>query len=121
MTYIRGCFYTMELNELQIQRREKLVRLRELGINPYPAQPYDVNASAADIKENYENDKLNYKDISFAGRIMSIRIMGKAAFAVLQDSTDRMQIYVNRDEVCPGEDKLYTMKFLKNCLISVIL
>lgn len=114
MTYIRGCFYTMELNELQIQRREKLVRLRELGINPYPAQPYDVNASAADIKENYENDKLNYKDISFAGRIMSIRIMGKAAFAVLQDSTDRMQIYVNRDEVCPGEDKtLYNEVFKK--------
>ena len=114
MTYIRGCFYTMELNELQIQRREKLVRLRELGINPYPAKPYDVNASAADIKENYENDKLNYKDISFAGRIMSIRIMGKAAFAVLQDSTDRMQIYVNRDEVCPGEDKtLYNEVFKK--------
>jgi lysyl-tRNA synthetase class 2 len=104
----------MELNELQIQRREKLVRLRELGINPYPAQPYDVNATAADIKENYENDKLNYKDISFAGRIMSIRIMGKAAFAVLQDSTDRIQIYVNRDELCPGEDKtMYNEVFKK--------
>lgn len=104
----------MELNELQIQRREKLVRLRELGINPYPAQPYDVNTTAADIKENYENDKLNYKDISFAGRIMSIRIMGKAAFAVLQDSTDRIQIYVNRDELCPGEDKtMYNEVFKK--------
>lgn len=104
----------MELNELQIQRREKLVRLRELGIDPYPAQPYDVNASASDIKENYENDKLNYKDISLAGRIMSIRIMGKAAFAVLQDSTDRIQIYVNRDELCPGDDKtMYNEVFKK--------
>jgi len=104
----------MELNELQIQRREKLVRLRELGINPYPAQPYDVNAKAADIKQNYENDKLNYKDISLAGRIMSIRIMGKAAFAVLQDSTDRIQIYVNRDELCQGEDKtMYNEVFKK--------
>jgi len=104
----------MELNELQIQRREKLVRLRELGINPYPAHPYQVNATALDIKQNYENDKLNYKDISFAGRIMSVRIMGKAAFAVLQDSTERIQIYVNRDELCPGEDKtLYNEVFKK--------
>ena len=104
----------MELNELQIQRREKLTKLRELGINPYPAQPYNVNATAADIKQNYENDKLNYKDISIAGRIMGIRIMGKAAFAVLQDSTDRIQIYVNRDEICPGEDKtLYNDVFKK--------
>jgi len=104
----------MELNELQIQRREKLIRLRELGINPYPALPYEVNASASDIKENYENDKINYKDISLAGRIMSVRIMGKAAFALLQDSTDRIQIYVNRDEICPGEDKtLYNEVFKK--------
>lgn len=104
----------MELNELQIQRREKLDKLRALGINPYPAQPFDVNANAADIKENYENDKLNYKDISIAGRIMSIRIMGKAAFAVLQDATGRIQLYVNRDELCPGEDKtLYNEVFKK--------
>lgn len=104
----------MELNELQIQRREKLTRLRELGINPYPAQPYTVNATAADIKENYENDKINYKDISMAGRIMGIRIMGKAAFAVLQDSTERIQLYVNRDEICPEEDKtLYNEVFKK--------
>jgi lysyl-tRNA synthetase class 2 len=104
----------MELNELQIQRREKLGRLRELGINPYPAAPFNVNATAADIKENYENDKLNYKDISIAGRIMSVRIMGKAAFAVMQDATDRIQLYVNRDEICPDEDKtMYNEVFKK--------
>lgn len=104
----------MELNELQIQRREKLGKLRELGINPYPAQPYDVNATAADIRENYENDKLNYKDITIAGRLMSVRIMGKASFAVIQDATGRLQLYINRDEICPGEDKtLYNEVFKK--------
>ncbi len=106
----------MELNELQIQRREKLKRLRELGINPYPAQPYEVNAQAADILENYQNDKLNYKDISMAGRIMSIRIMGKAAFAVIQDASGRIQIYVNRDEICPGEDKTQYNEVFKKLL-----
>jgi lysyl-tRNA synthetase class 2 len=94
-----------ELSEQEILRREKLNEIRSLGIDPYPADEFTVNVNAADIKENYERDKLNYKDISFAGRIMSIRDMGKAAFAVLQDSTGRIQIYIKRDEVCPGEDK----------------
>lgn len=94
-----------ELSEQELLRRSKLEELRKAGIDPYPAEEFEVNASAADIKENYERDKLNYKDISLAGRIMMVRDMGKAAFAELQDATGRIQIYVKRDEVCPGEDK----------------
>jgi lysyl-tRNA synthetase class 2 len=94
-----------ELSEQEILRRQKLEELKKMGVDPYPAEEFKVNASAFDIKENYERDKLNYKDISFAGRIMSVRDMGKAAFAVLQDTTGRIQIYVKRDEICPGEDK----------------
>ncbi|HWY11478.1 MAG TPA: lysine--tRNA ligase [Bacteroidia bacterium] len=94
-----------ELSEQEILRREKLSEIRSLGIDPYPAEEFPINVNAADIKENYERDKLNYKDISFAGRIMSVRDMGKAAFAVLQDSSGRIQIYIKRDEVCPGDDK----------------
>jgi lysyl-tRNA synthetase class 2 len=86
-------------------RRQKLTELRNLGVNPYPPEEFLVNASAADIRANYERDKINYKDISLAGRLMSIRDMGKACFAVLQDATGRIQIYVRRDDVCPAEDK----------------
>ncbi len=93
-----------ELSEQEELRRTKLAELIKLGINPYPAEEYKVNVTAHDIKENYERDKLNYKDIRFAGRLMSVRDMGKAAFAVLQDSTERMQIYIRRDDICPNED-----------------
>ena len=94
-----------EFSEQEILRREKLVEIRNLGIDPYPAEEFVINVNAADIKENYERDKINYKDISLAGRIMSVRDMGKAAFAVLQDASGRIQIYVKRDEICAGEDK----------------
>ncbi|MES2567246.1 MAG: lysine--tRNA ligase [Bacteroidota bacterium] len=93
-----------ELSEQEELRREKLAELKKLGIDPYPAEEFKINVTALDIKENYERDKLNYKDIRFAGRIMSVRDMGKAAFAVLQDSTERIQIYVRRDDICPNED-----------------
>jgi lysyl-tRNA synthetase class 2 len=93
-----------ELSEQEELRRNKLAELKKLGIDPYPADEFKVNVTAKDIKENYERDKLNYKDIKFAGRIMSVRDMGKAAFAVLQDSTERMQIYVRRDDICPAEN-----------------
>ena len=93
-----------ELSEQEELRRTKLAELKKLGINPYPAEEFKVNVTAQDIKDNYERDKLNYKDIRFAGRLMSVRDMGKAAFAVLQDSTERMQIYVRRDDICPNED-----------------
>jgi len=104
----------MELNEQQIQRRESLQAIREMGIDPFPPEPYNVNVTAKDIKDHYEDDKLNYKDISIAGRLMRRRIMGKASFAELQDETGKIQIYVNRDEICPGEDKsLYNTLFKK--------
>jgi lysyl-tRNA synthetase class 2 len=103
-----------ELSEQEVIRREKSEELRSLGIDPYPAALFEINVSAADIKENYERDKTNYKNISIAGRIMSVRDMGKACFAVLQDSTGRIQLYVRRDDICTGEDKsLYDTVFKK--------
>ncbi len=103
-----------ELSEQEVIRREKSEELRSLGIDPYPAALFEINVSAADIKENYERDKTNYKNISIAGRIMSVRDMGKACFAVLQDSTGRIQLYVRRDDICSGEDKsLYDIVFKK--------
>lgn len=102
------------LSELEIMRREALAELRKLGIDPYPPEAFDVNVNALDIKNNYERDKTSYKNIRFAGRIMSRRIMGSASFAELQDSTGRIQAYINRDEICPGEDKtLYNTVFKK--------
>ncbi len=103
-----------ELSEQEIIRRNSLQKLRELGIDPYPAAEYPINASSAEIKEHFSIEKNNFQDVVIAGRIMGFRIMGKAAFAELQDHTGRIQIYVNRDEICPGEDKmLYNDVFKK--------
>lgn len=102
------------LNEQELQRRQKREQLIQLGIDPYPADLFEVNAYAKDIKENYERFKTDYKDISMAGRLMSFRIMGNASFAELQDTTGRIQIYVRRDDICPGEDKtMYNTVFKK--------
>ncbi|WP_166333457.1 lysine--tRNA ligase [Sphingobacterium chungjuense] len=104
----------MALSAQEQQRRQNLQGIIDLGINPYPAEEFEVNVTAADITENYEKDKLNYKNISFAGRIMSRRIMGSASFVELQDSTGRIQAYVKRDDICAGEDKaLYNTVFKK--------
>ena len=103
-----------ELSEQEIVRRDALKKLEELGINPYPPELFPVNVSAEGIKNNYQSRKLDYKNISIAGRIMSRRIMGKAAFAELQDSSGRVQLYFNRDEICPDEDKtMYNTVFKK--------
>ena len=91
----------LQLSEQEIVRREKLSKLRELGINPYPANLYPVTHISADIKSNFsEGEK-----VVMAGRLMRKKIQGKAAFGELQDSEGRIQIYINRDEICPGEDK----------------
>lgn len=104
----------MQLSEQEIIRRQKLDELQKLGINPYPAELYDVNASAQEILINYERHKSDYRQISLAGRIMSVRIMGNASFAELQDETGRIQIYIRRDDICPGDDKtLYNTVFKK--------
>ena len=95
----------MEYSEQELLRREALVKLRELGIEPYPAAEYPVNTSAEQIKQGYDPEKGNFQEVCIAGRLMSRRIMGAASFGELQDESGRMQIYVKRDEICPGEDK----------------
>jgi len=98
------------LSDQEILRREKLQKLRELGIEPYPADLYPVDTLTSEIKQNFEEGK----QVCIAGRMMSQRIMGKASFAELQDSAGRFQVYINRDEICPGEDKtLYNELFKK--------
>jgi lysyl-tRNA synthetase class 2 len=104
----------MQLSEQEIIRRKSLEEFEKLGINPYPAELFDVNASAKEILENYERHKSDYRQISIAGRIMSRRVMGNASFVELQDETGRIQIYVRRDDICPTEDKtLYNVVFKK--------
>jgi lysyl-tRNA synthetase, class II len=104
----------MQLSEQELVRRQSLAELVKLGIDPYPAELFDVNASAAEILENYERHKSDYRQISIAGRIMSRRVMGNASFAELQDETGRIQVYFRRDDLCPGEDKtLYNTIFKK--------
>ena len=100
----------MQLSEQEVVRREKLVKLRALGINPYPADLYPIDSNSTEIKENYSEGK----KVIIAGRLMSINIQGKASFAQLQDGEGRIQIYFNRDEICSGEDKsLYNDVFKK--------
>ena len=104
----------MHLSEQEIRRREEREQLLTLGLDPYPAPLFEINASTADIAANYERRKTDYKNISLAGRIMSRRIMGNASFAELQDSSGRIQLYFRRDDICPGEDKtLYNTVFKK--------
>ena len=102
------------LSEQEQQRRQALAALIDLGIDPYPAEAFEVNANAADILANYERLKTNYKNISIAGRIMSRRVMGGVSFIELQDATGRIQAYLKRDDLCPDEDKtLYNTVFKK--------
>jgi lysyl-tRNA synthetase, class II len=105
---VKGAKSIMQhLSEQEIIRRDKLKELQTLGIDPYPAPLYPVNNTAANIKQLYkgEENKADFENTCIAGRIMSFRDMGKASFAVLQDSTGKIQIYIKRDEICPGEDK----------------
>ena len=101
------------LSEQEKERRESLRELRAMGIDPYPAAEYEVNAWSADIKSTF-SDGGERRNVSIAGRLMSRRVMGKASFAELQDSKGRIQIYLTRDELCPGDDKdLYNKVFKK--------
>ena len=102
----------LELSEQEIVRRQSLQELRNMGIDPYPAAEFPVNAYSKDIIANYKDDEK--PDVVVAGRIMSKRIMGKASFMELQDSKGRIQVYITRDDLCPGEDKdLYNKVFKK--------
>ena len=103
-----------ELSEQELIRRNSLNKLRDLGIDPYPAAEYKINTTSTEIKENFSEEKNNFQEVIFAGRLMSRRIMGKASFAELQDHKGKIQIYVNRDEVCEGDDKtMYNEVFKK--------
>ncbi len=102
----------MELNDQEIVRRQSLEELQKLGINPYPAEPYYINATAGEIHERYPVDNTLFQDVSLAGRIMQRRIMGAASFTEIQDATGRIQLYFKRDDICTGEDKsLYNNVF----------
>ena len=104
----------MELNDQEILRRNTLQELYNLGIEPYPAELFDVNSDSQYILENFETRSSELVNLSVAGRIMSRRIMGNASFAELQDSKGRIQLYFKRDDICPGEDKsLYNVVFKK--------
>ena len=104
----------LELSEQEIQRRTSLEELRTLGINPYPADEYPVNAYSDDIKSQFSDDEAEPRQVTIAGRLMSRRVMGKASFAELMDSKGRIQVYITRDDLCPGDDKtLYNSLFKK--------
>jgi lysyl-tRNA synthetase, class II len=103
-----------ELSEQEVIRRNSLQKLRDMGIEPYPAAEYQTNATTIQIKDEFDPEKNNFQEVSIAGRIMSRRIMGKASFAEIQDESGRIQLYINRDEICPGENKdLYNEVFKK--------
>lgn len=108
----------MHLSEQELVRRENLKKMRELGIEPYPAEAFPVNAYAVEIQQgliiNTEGQAENFQEVTMAGRLMSSRVMGKASFAELMDSTGRIQLYISRDDIAPGEDKsLYNEVFKK--------
>ena len=104
----------LEMNEQEIIRRNSMDALRQMGIDPYPAAEYPVNADTIEIRENFDDNLEPKREVSIAGRIMSRRIMGKASFIELQDSKGRIQVYISRDDLCPGENKdFYNVVFKK--------
>ncbi|HEX8515019.1 MAG TPA: lysine--tRNA ligase [Bacteroidia bacterium] len=106
---------SIELSEQELLRRSKLEEITKMGIDAYPAELVEINATARDILENFSQEKSEeFKNINIAGRVMSNRDMGKACFVSLQDSTGRIQVYIKRDDICPGEDKsLFDQLFKK--------
>ncbi|MDR3189047.1 MAG: lysine--tRNA ligase, partial [Prevotellaceae bacterium] len=106
----------VDISEQEHVRRQSLEKIREMGVNPYPAEEFEVNAGSVQIAKEYSPEKNNFQDISIAGRIMSRRIMGSASFFELQDEQGRIQVYVRRDDICPaddGEKKNYNTLFKK--------
>jgi len=102
----------LELSEQEQIRRNSLEEIRKLGIDPYPADKYEINTTSAEILENYDPEKNNFQDVSIGGRIMNRRIMGNASFTEIQDHKGKIQIYLKIDSICPGEDKtLYNTVF----------
>ena len=106
----------LELSEQEIGRRESLQELRQMGINPYPAAEYPTNAFSTEIRDSFRDDEEEPREVCIAGRMMSRRVMGKASFAEIQDSKGRIQVYISRDDLCPGEDKDLYNKVFKRLL-----
>ncbi|MFH2144066.1 MAG: lysine--tRNA ligase [Bacteroidota bacterium] len=104
------------LSEQEITRRNSLEEIKKAGINPYPAEKYEITTHVEEIRNNYIPEKNNFQNISVAGRIMSRRIMGSASFIEIQDFTGRIQVYINRDLICAGEDKSYYNEIFKKHL-----
>lgn len=104
------------MSEQEALRRQSLEKIRELGIDPYPAAMFPVNATAAEISAEYDPGKENFQDVVIAGRMMTRRIMGNASFFELQDHTGRIQVYIRRDDLCPGEDKTFYNTVFKKLL-----
>jgi len=106
----------LDLNEQQLNRRKALEEIRKMGINPYPAEEFKTNISSVEIKKQFDPEKKNLQEVRITGRIMSRRIMGNASFIELQDQDGRIQVYVRRDTLCPGEDNSYYNTFFKKLL-----
>lgn len=104
----------MQLSEQEIVRRDNLQKIRDLGINPFPEEEFKVNAHALEVTQGFQEGEGNFQEVKLAGRVMMTRVMGKASFGELQDASGRIQFYVSRDEICPGENKdLYNQLFKK--------
>ena len=104
------------LSEQEIVRRENLQKVIDLGINPYPSEQYHVNVTAKEVRDNFSKGDDSYQEVVLAGRLMSRRVMGKASFAELQDSTGRIQLYVSRDDICPEDNTDFYNKLFKKYL-----
>ena len=104
----------MSLSEQEEQRRKSREEIIDLGIDPYPSETFDINTNSQEIKDDFDEKKKNFQDVTISGRIMSRRVMGSASFAEIQDSKGKIQIYVRRDDICEGDDKtLYNTIFKK--------
>ncbi len=103
----------LELSEQEIIRRQSLDELRQVGVEPYPAAKYEVNAWSTDIKSEF-TDEEDRRQVSIAGRIMTRRIMEKASFIELMDSKGRIQVYITRDDICPKKIRIFITSYLKN-------
>lgn len=107
---------SVQLSEQEIVRRENLQKVIDLGVNPYPSEQYHVNVTAKEVRQNFSKGDETYQEVVLAGRLMSRRVMGKASFAELQDSSGRIQLYVSRDDICPEENKDMYNKLFKKLL-----
>lgn len=112
----------MRLSDQEIQRRQSLEELQKLGIDPYPAEKYEVNTNAGEILDQFNENESRFSEVSLAGRIMQRRVMGAASFVEIQDSAGRIQAYFKRDDICPDEDKtLYNIVFKRHLDIGDII